>query len=164
MDQDSRELTPSKQRALGSGPAPISSTLCFEGVDLYCLDPLLDRYLQVGYPLHYYDGVKFIQAHSENIPVPDNFFDAVISANAIDHVDDLVKTSKEIKRVLKKNGRFAMHAHYHKATSTEPIEITDDIFKKKFSWCQGLKVIKESTTKYGSNANKGEKYVLWRNF
>ena len=35
------------------------------------------------------------------MPFEDGFFDAVISVNAIDHVNDFAETAKEIKRVLK---------------------------------------------------------------
>lgn len=103
----------------------------FQDVELYCLDPLYGQYISSGFPMHYYDRTHFINAPSENIPVEDNFFDVIISVNAIDHVDDFHDTAQELKRVLKPNGKFAMHVHYHKATAAEPIEITDEIFKKR---------------------------------
>ncbi len=147
---------------IGAGPLP--SATIFAKADLYCLDPLYSQYLAAGYPLHYYENTKFINGYSENIPVQDSFFDAVISVNAIDHVDDLTKTSAEIKRVLKKDGKFAMHVHYHKATKTEPLELNDAIFKDIFGWCKGLAKAGESRSKMGWVLPEGEVYVLWKNF
>lgn len=163
-DLDLKPDTFKGMKLLDIGAGPIPSATCFTGADLYCLDPLLDQYVSAGFPLHYWGNVKFIQAFSEDIPMPDGFFDAVISVNAIDHVDSLAKTSEEIRRVLKKDGRFAMHVHYHKATTTEPLEITDEIFQEVFSWVAGLKKVKESGSKMGWNIPQGETYVLWRNF
>ncbi len=147
---------------VGAGPFP--SARVFQGVKLYCLDQLYAEYLRAGYPIHYYDGVNFINASSEDIPVDDRFFDAVISLNAIDHVDDLHATAKEIRRVLKPNGKFAMHVHYHKATPTEPLEINDKIFLEEFGWVKGLEIKHKSKKKTGSTAEADEQYVLWRNF
>lgn len=148
---------------VGSGAFP--SALVFEGCEVYCLDPLYHKYLELGFPLHYYENrVKFVHGYSEDMPLESNFFDAVISVNAIDHVRDLEKTSEEIKRVLKPNGAFAMHVHYHKPTPCEPIEINDQIFLKYFSWVKNLKKVSESQTKMGYKTSNNEKYCLWKNF
>src|SRR4029077_13516697 len=37
---------------IGSGPIP--SATCFKGCRIYCLEPLLPKYLEIGFPLHYY--------------------------------------------------------------------------------------------------------------
>ncbi len=148
---------------VGAGPLP--SGLCFQNCRLYCLDPLYHKYLEIGFPLHYYGNVRFIHAHSENIPIDDNFFDAVISVNAIDHVDDLLKTSNEIKRTLKKGGRFAMHVHYHRSTAAEPLQVSDQSFLEAFGWCDGIRKVKSSTKKMGhALTTEGEIYTLWKNF
>jgi SAM-dependent methyltransferase len=147
---------------IGSGPMP--SGLCFNDVELYNLDPLFHLYLASGFPIHYYDNTRFVHAYSETIPLEDSSIDAVISVNAIDHVDDIQKTAQEIKRVLKKDGKLAMHVHYHKATATEPLELNDEVFSEAFRWCKGLKRISESTTKFGFTITiPDEKYVVWRN-
>ena len=148
---------------IGSGPFP--SALSFERCNLYCLDPLVHKYLEAGFPIHYYENVKFVHAYSENIPVEDGFFDAVISVNAIDHVDDLLKTSSEISRVLKAGGKLSMHVHYHKPTASEPLEINDQVFRDAFSWCSGLVKVGEANRKFGYELkSEGESYALWRNF
>ena len=147
---------------IGSGPIP--SGLVFKQCELYCLDPLFPQYIEAGFPLHYYDRVKFVSSRAESMPFEDNFFDAVISVNAIDHVDDFIKVAQEIHRVLKPDGKLRMHVHYHKATITEPLELNDFLFEKIYAWVPNLKKVKEVDEKYGSKAKEGEKYVLWSNF
>lgn len=146
---------------IGSGPIP--SALAFDNCEVYCLDSLLPDYLKIGFPIHYYDRAKFIYGFSENIPVDDNFFDAVISVNAIDHVNDFSKTSLEIKRVLKPGGKLRMHVHYHKKTATEPVEINDDVMNEIFSWCLNFKKINESKKKRGFELSNDESYTVWSN-
>lgn len=153
------------ERLLDIGSGPFPSALVFEGCSLFCLDPLLPDYIKVGFPIHYYDNVKFIHAHAEDIPVKSGYFDAVISVNAIDHVDNLQRTSLEIARVLKFGGKFAMHVHYHKPTPTEPIQINDQIFSEVFGWCQGLRKISVGKSKMGYTLTSDDEiYALWRNF
>lgn len=149
---------------IGSGPFP--NSLAFNDCEGYNLDPLLAKYIDIGYPLfHYESRAKFIKGFSEYIPVEDNFFDAVISVNAIDHVDDFEKTAKEIERILKPGGLLRMHVHYHKPTIAEPLEINDKRFKSSYSWVNNLMKISESQTKTGySIVNQNEKYVVWSNF
>lgn len=153
------------ERVLDIGSGPFPSALSFEGCTLYCLDPLHHKYLEAGFPMHYYDNVRFLHAFSEDIPIEDGFFDAVISVNAIDHVDNLLRTSNEISRVLKVGGKLAMHVHYHKPTVSEPLEIDDQIFRESFSWCTGLVKVGESKRKFGYELiSPDENYALWKNF
>ena len=148
---------------IGSGPFP--NALCFSGCEVYNLDPLFDRYIGAGYPIHCYESrARFVHAKAESIPFENHFFGAVISVNAIDHVDDFQKTAIEIKRVLKPGGKFRMHVHYHLKTTTEPIELNDEIFLKHYSWVNGLKKIQESKEKTGTFLeNLQEMYVVWGN-
>jgi SAM-dependent methyltransferase len=147
---------------IGSGPMP--SATCFKGCRLYCLEPLLPQYLETGFPLHYYEGVTFIHSVAENIPAEDNFFDAVISVNAIDHVDNIRETASEIRRVLKPGGLFRMHVHCHEPKLCEPIAIDDDLFMDLFGWCGNLKIITTSTTSFSTDLRGHERFVLWSNF
>ena len=118
---------------IGSGPMP--SALAFENCTVHCLDPLLPAYMTAGFAIHYYDRVKFVHAHSEDIPYPDHYFDAIISVNALDHVDDFDKTSHEIRRVLKLGGKLRFHLHYHSPTPLEPIDLNDQKMMQSFGWC-----------------------------
>ena len=161
------ELTPDafqgmKLLDIGSGPMP--SATCFKGCRLYCLEPLLHKYLEIGFPLHYYENVTFIHGVSERIPVQDSSFDAVISVNAIDHVDDIRETAAEIKRVLRTDGLFRMYVHYHPSTECEPINFDDDLFQELFGWCNNLVKVKTSKEDYTKTLSDNESFVLWSNF
>lgn len=150
-------------RVLDVGAGPLPSATVFNGIELYCLDPMYHSYLAAGYPLHHYNA-RFVHAPCESIPLEDDFIDVVLSVNAIDHVDDFERSAAEIRRVLKPGGRLAMHVHYHPPISVEPIELSDTRFRAAFDWCEGLTKLREVTEKSGAAAAKGESYVLWRNF
>lgn len=151
-------------RVLDVGSGPLPSALVFEGCELYCLDPLLPEYIRVGYPIHYYERVRFVKGFAEDMPLEDSFIDAVISVNAIDHVDNIRKTALEVKRVLKPGGKIRIHAHYHKKTVTEPLELNDDVMVEVFHGCDGFEKIKESKQKAGTVPGRGEAFALWSNF
>lgn len=149
---------------IGSGPFP--SALVFSDCEIYCLDPLIPEYLKIGFPIHCYENrAKFSYGYSEEMPFEENFFDAVISVNAIDHVNDFEQTALEVKRVLKPGGLIRMHVHYHKATKTEPIEIDDKRFMNSYGWLKGIKKISVSKSKTGHSLKRdGGYYVVWSNF
>ena len=130
---------------------------------IYGIDPLISNYEKAGFPLNLYPDVHFIESGAENIPIEDHFFDVILSVNAIDHVDDLEKVAKELRRVAKPDCKFLMHVHYHKATVPEPIEINDSIVLNLFGWVKDLKVKKRSRRSFASIAKEGEEFVLWSN-
>lgn len=146
---------------VGSGPMP--SATCFVNADLYCLEPLLSRYLDIGFPVHYYGNTKYIQSKAEDIPVSDNFFDGIISVNALDHVDDFEKVAAELLRILKPGGILLFHLHYHYKTITEPVELNDERVKAAFSEVKDFRKIAEKKEKFGSVCEEGESYTLWTN-
>lgn len=164
FDLDLHKYAMSHMRVLDVGSGPMPSALAFEHIDLFCLDPLMADYLKMGFPVHCYDNARFVHGYSENMPFDDSFFDAVISVNAIDHVDDFLITSKEIQRVLKPSGALQLHVHYHKKTPTEPIELNDDIVGSAFSWSNKFRKIKDTRHKFGTIAPDGESYALWGTF
>jgi SAM-dependent methyltransferase len=152
------------EKLLDVGAGPYPSGLAFKGVELYCLDPLYAGYLADGFPIHYYENTRFINSPAEQIPIDDEFFDAIVSVNAIDHVDDFHKTAQEIKRVLKPNGKLAMHVHYHKKTITEPLELNDRVMKREYGWCKNFRNVASSDQKMGWKLEGDELYALWKNF
>jgi SAM-dependent methyltransferase len=160
---DAEEFKGMKVLDVGSGPFP--SALCFKECEVYSLDPLFDSYLAAGYPIHCYETRgRFVHAKAEDIPFEEGYFDAVISVNAIDHVNNFADTAKEIKRILNPHGKFRMHVHYHPATKAEPLEINDEFFLKHYGWVKDLKKIAESKHKFGSTlSSSNEKYVVWGN-
>ena len=149
---------------IGSGGIP--SGLVFENCIIYCLDPLIDLFNELGYPFKYYgERAKFINSYSEKMPFPNNYFDAIISVNALDHVDNFHKSVLEIKRVLKPGGLLRIHLHYHQQTVLEPIELSDRIIQQEFESFAGFHKLYESNSKRGSTLeDMNEKYVVWSNF
>lgn len=151
-------------RVLDVGAGPMPSGEAFIGCELYCMDPLLLRYLECGWPLHPYGPcTRFVCGFSESMPFKSHGFDVVISVNAIDHVDDLASTAAEIRRVLRPEGGLCLHAHYHRPTSTEPIELDDALIEGHFGWCSGLVKVDESREKSSAAAGEGESFALWSN-
>lgn len=155
------QFTGKKVLDVGAGPLP--SATCFEGCDLYLLDPLTSAYQALGFPYKLFPDVHFIEAPVEKIPVENHFFDVIISVNAIDHTDNLYRAAKELKRVAKENCAFIMHVNYHKPTVCEPIEINDDLFGDLFGWVKGLKIVSRSRRAFSSVEDEEEEYVLWSN-
>ena len=111
---------------VGCGPYPLS--IAFEDCRIVGLDPLIFRYEAAGFPLaEFTDRVTFVCAFAEEMPFPSQSFDAVISVNAIDHVDDFGRAASEISRVLKKDGVLRMQVHYHRPKELEPHALTDEV-------------------------------------
>ena len=69
------------------------------------LDPLVPDYLKLGADKH---KMEYVAAGSEDILFPDGHFDIVTCLNALDHVDDLDATIREVKRVTKHGGFFLL--------------------------------------------------------
>jgi SAM-dependent methyltransferase len=114
------------KRVLDVGAGPLGLALAFRGTEVYGLDPLADEYEALGFPVRRYDSrYTSVASGAESIPFPDGFFDAVISVNAIDHVDSFPATAKEISRVLRPDGILRIQIHYHCPTIAEPRELND---------------------------------------
>ena len=146
---------------LDVGSGPIMSGDCFYNSHMIGLDPLNEVYGAIGFPIY---RPRQDTGFAEKMPYPDDFFDVVISVNAIDHVDDIDLVSKEIQRVLKPDGLMRMQIHYHPATVTEPLSFTDKYLKRVFSWDPKFKPISRSHKIMGYSCPPSEQYVLWSNF
>ncbi len=148
---------------IGSGPLP--SALAFEDAEVYCLDPLLRRYIEAGFPTDLYDRARFVCGSAESVPFPNSYFDVVISVNAIDHVDDFEQAAQEIGRVMKPGGKLRLHVHYHPGTIAEPIELNDARMAKAFDWEPSFRKISESKSKRGTTLTlPDEFFTVWSNF
>jgi SAM-dependent methyltransferase len=119
------------KRVLEVGCGPSAPILQFAGCERHGIDPLIDRYIKVGWPLFDYD-VTFVNAFAEDMPYPDGYFDAVISRNALDHVDDFPSVAREIGRVLKPGGGLFFSVEYHRPTLNEPQQLNDESIKSAF--------------------------------
>lgn len=67
--------------------------------------------------------INLRQAGEYKLPYPDNFFDAIVSADVFGHVPEPLKTVKELYRILKPGGILALHS--------ESIHYRDRYFYKK---------------------------------
>lgn len=66
-----------------------------------------------------------INAIRESMSYVDSYFDAVISVNALDHVDDFRQVASEIYRAVKVGGKIFFEVEYHAPTVNEPQHLND---------------------------------------
>lgn len=129
------------KRILDVGCGPHCGIIGFTDCEKHGLDPLIDEYRKLGYPLEQY-GVEFQAAGSEQMPYEDNFFDVVLCVNALDHVDNLQQALREIARVLKPGGKLLGQFNFHAyATDCEPVVLDEASLNKSLAKI-GLQVLK----------------------
>ena len=131
------------QRVLEVGSGPMAPILQFSDCTRHCVDPLVNLYMEAGWHLFAYEA-KFVNTGGESLPYPDGYFDAVISVNALDHVDDFERVAAEIERVLRPGGRTYFEVEYHAPTVTEPVRLNDGRVARAFSRCELKLVMKRS--------------------
>jgi SAM-dependent methyltransferase len=153
---------------VGCGPYPLS--IAFEDCRIICLDPLIRRYEEAGFPLaEFTDRVTFVRAFAEDMPFPSQSFDAVISVNAIDHVDDFARAAQEISRVLKRDGVLRMQVHYHAPKELEPHALNDDVVLAHLGHLGIEKISEELPAPAARDAgstplvDQSERLVVWAN-
>jgi ubiquinone/menaquinone biosynthesis C-methylase UbiE len=96
LDKNSRILQ------IGCGPEDVINYI--SAGKKYAIDPLAEFYRK-KFGLDY-NSISFLEGRAESLPFPDGFFDVVILANVLDHVEQPQKALSEITRVLKKDGLF----------------------------------------------------------
>jgi SAM-dependent methyltransferase len=162
------------RRVLEVGCGPLAPILQFEDCERYGVDPLIDAYVGAGWPLYDLD-VTFVNAPGEGMPFPDGWFDAVISVNALDHVDDFAAVAGEIERVVKTGGQIRFEVEYHEPTVTEPLKLDDDVVAAAFGGTALTKVRELDAGELFGNLvrrfglqseilpalGSGERYALW---
>jgi SAM-dependent methyltransferase len=147
---------------VGCGPLPMA--LGFTDCEIFGLDQLIGHYKRLGYPIaKFADRMRYIQASAESIPVRDHTFDAVISVNAIDHVDDFALAAREIARVLRPDGVIRMQVHYHPRTICEPWALDDEIVMRYFGHLGIRKVHEHIADIHERVLGDGERLVVWSN-
>lgn len=120
------------QRILEIGNGPLAPILQFEDCERHGVDPLNNLYMAAGWPMFEYDA-KIISQGGEKLPYPDNYFDAALSVNALDHVDDFQQVANEMQRVVKPGGEIRFEVEYHQPTIPEPFSLDDDKVRAAFS-------------------------------
>jgi SAM-dependent methyltransferase len=147
---------------IGCGPIPHAQA--FTGCQVCNLDPLVSEYRKLGFPLELHSPrLTFVSSRAEQMPFETASFDAVISVNAIDHVDDFEATAWEIARVLRPGGVLRFEAHYHQPTSLEPWSLSDEIILRHFAPLGVNKVHERPYREVDSESEtqQGEMLTIW---
>jgi SAM-dependent methyltransferase len=152
---------------VGCGALPFA--LEFVDCDVYGLDPLVDEYRAIGFPLDAYSSrMTYVKARAEQMPFADGCFDAVISVNAIDHVDDFARTAREVARVLAPEGLLRLEVHYHRPGVLEPHVLSDETMILHFGHL-GLRKVAERVVPESQRVGQGpvgadpEMLTIWSN-
>lgn len=89
------------------------------------IDPLADRYRKMNGGTQ---AMSYVAAPSEKIPFPDGYFDVVTMFNALDHVENVPNTIRELARITKTGGDILIITEInHPPSITEPHNIGEDI-------------------------------------
>jgi len=78
------------------------------------------------------ENIHFFLGDVKDMPFKDNFFDAIVSQDTIEHIDDDERFLSEIKRVLKKNGLFIVFtpcSKFHNNKPDNPFHIREYSFE-----------------------------------
>jgi ubiquinone/menaquinone biosynthesis C-methylase UbiE len=91
---------------IGYGSGILLPELSLRCDELHGIDPhtLPDQVTQSLKPLEVHALLQ--TSHAESTPYSDHFFDAVLAVSALEFVNDLEAVCREVKRVLKPDGRF----------------------------------------------------------
>jgi len=82
------------------------------------LDPLVDRYRELGIDRH---AMRYVDAPAEDMPLPDASFDVIATLNSLDHVEEVDRAVAEITRVAQPGATWLLTVEVgHEATATEP--------------------------------------------
>ncbi|HEV2787119.1 MAG TPA: class I SAM-dependent methyltransferase [Solirubrobacteraceae bacterium] len=96
------------------------------------LDPLVDRYRELGIDRH---AMSYVRARAERMPFGDGSFDVVASLNSLDHVDDVERAVAEITRVAAPGATWLLTVEVgHAPTATEPHSLRWDVAERLAGW------------------------------
>ena len=150
-------------RLLDVGCGPLPRARVFEQCEPYGLDPLVDLYREAGFPIDHHKDYRFVCAGAEAIPFADGFFDAVISVNAIDHVEDFSAAASEMIRVLKPGGILRLEIHYHAPTICEPWALSDESVARAFHPMKVRKIAQRRCSEVAAGGRDDEVLTVWSN-
>jgi SAM-dependent methyltransferase len=92
----------------------------------YAVDPNLNEYQRMGYPVHQYGAVLIPHSIEGLTYMPDEMFDTILSNNALNHVDDFEQAIAQMERLAKPDSFWRVETHYREATLAEPELLDDD--------------------------------------
>jgi len=119
-------------RVLDVGCGPKSPARQLNHTEMWGVDPLIPWYAAIGFPV--YDlGVVLLDCVAEDMwPIPRDWFDTIVSCNALDHCDDFAAVASEIERVAKPDAMIRLWIAYHAPTPTEPLDLDDETIRQSF--------------------------------
>ncbi len=102
---------------IGSGPFGFFSVISrinteYLPDELVIADPLMDFYQKFELSNMIPEKAIRLQARGEQIPFPDSTFDAILTTNTIDHVQDCSIFLREMRRLLKPQGAVFFSIHF----------------------------------------------------
>jgi SAM-dependent methyltransferase len=111
------------------GCGPKGSLTWLDGIARTAIgvDPLAEQYMQFGIAEH---AMVYVASGAESLPFPSKYADVVFSMNSLDHVGDVVRCCREIRRVLRPGGYFIGSLNLDEPpTLTEPWTLTEDFLE-----------------------------------
>lgn len=117
---------------LDIGPGPAGSLNMFTSSKARIgVDPLVEKYRAFGVASH---NMIYLSSYAEQIPLPSESVDVVVSVNSLDHVRDPKLVVAEAKRLLKTGGYFLVSINlYEDPNPREPFCFTPEIIDSLFS-------------------------------
>jgi len=101
---------------LGCGEGRYSRVLKAKGAHVTGVDPV-PKFVQRASGLD--ADSNYFEAFAENLPLPDDKFDVVLSYLSLIDIPDLEAASREIRRVIKPDGRFMIVTISNLASTTD---------------------------------------------
>ena len=124
---------------VGTGPHGVVRYLFEDASIKIGLDPLLCRFDERPRPNK---NTCYVAAVGELLPVRDAAADLVVCINVLDHVMDAGQILREIRRVLKPNGRLLLEIHTFPKIFT-PIMFLDHPHTYHWSWSGMLQLVRD---------------------
>ena len=124
---------------VGTGPHGVVRYLFEDASIKIGLDPLLCRFDERPRPNK---NTCYVAAVGEFLPVRDVAADLVVCINVLDHVMDAGQILREIRRVLKPNGRLLLEIHTFPKIFT-PIMFLDHPHTYHWSWSGVMQLVRE---------------------
>ena len=124
---------------VGTGPHGVVRYLFEDASIKIGLDPLLCRFDERPRPNK---NTCYVAAVGELLPVRDAAADLVVCINVLDHVMDAGQILREIRRVLKPNGRLLLEIHTFPKIFT-PIMFLDHPHTYHWSWSGVMQLVRE---------------------
>jgi len=110
LDPDSADIKTKKVLDVGCGPAG-SFILIDKNPDYWCVDPLMDSYLE-QFPQIKQHEVKFFNQKLEDFRT-DRRFDIILGFNCLDHVDNLSAAMDKIKELSHPSTQIIISLNVH---------------------------------------------------